>query len=280
FPANRLWDLPFLTQYSWQQFLSVNILQLTGATLLVFVLVMQRTISVTSMGRTGLLTALGILLMTPLMKLPFILAQTPIWLAPYMSSSSGSLFPFFPFGSYLFFGVAVGAYLHGVPNEYRDEQLKSLGFRVGAVIAGLALLLHHVLLSQGASANLLESPESILLVARRVGIVLMIFSGSVLVLQRTYRLRNWYVLFGTRSLYIYVIHLVLLFGTPWWDGIGRTSTKQFGLAGGLVIMFSIMISTLLIAWAIDRYERSHVRPEIKASVRYGSMALLAYLLLT
>ena len=107
----------------------------------------------------------------------------------------------------------------------------------------------------------------------------MIFSGCVFVLQHTYRLRNWYVLFGTRSLYIYVIHLVLLFGTPWWYGIGRTSTREFGLAGGLVMMVSIMIITLLIAWLVDHDERSSIRPEIKTTVRYGSLALLAYLML-
>ncbi len=279
FPANRIWDLPFLTASSWKAFLAVNILQLTGVTLLVFVLTMGSTRSIAEMGKRGLFTALGILAATPLMKLPLIESNVPSWLAPYISAAQGSLFPFFPFGSYLFFGVVLGAYLHSVPKEHRDDQLKRVGIRVGAVIATLALILHHVLLANGVAENILESSESVLLVVRRLGIVMMIFSGSVVVLQHTYRLRNWYVLFGTRSLYIYVIHLVLLFGTPWWDGIGRTSFRSFGLAGGLVMMVSIMVSTLILAWAIDAYERSHIRSEIKATLRYSSLALLAYLLL-
>jgi len=279
FPANRLWDMPFLPAATWKVFLAVNILQLTGFALLVYVLVMSSTRSVTSMGVRGLVTAVGILAFTPLMGLPIVDKAMPVWLAPYTSALHGSLFPFFPFGAYLFFGVVVGAYLHGVPAEHRDQRLKKLGLRFGAVIAGCALLLHHVMLANGVAANILESPESVLLVVRRLGIVLMIFSGSVFVLQHTYRLRNWYVLFGTRSLYIYVIHLLLLFGSPWWDGIGRTQFKQFGLAGGVVMMVSIMISTLIIAWAIDAYERSSLRPGIKLSVRYGTLALLFYLLL-
>ena len=279
FPANRIWDLPFLSSNAMKSFLAVNILQLTGITLLVYVLIVQKTRSVASMGKVGLFVGVFIVAVTPLMRLPIIELNAPAWLAPYLSSAHGSLFPFFPFGSYLFFGVSVGAYLHSIPNQFRDQQLKKLGLLVGGVIAGVALALHHIFLANGVTSNILESPESVLLVVRRVGIVLMIFSGCVFVLQHTYRLRNWYVLFGTRSLYIYVIHLVLLFGTPWWYGIGRTSTREFGLAGGLVMMVSIMIITLLIAWLVDHYERSSIRPEIKTTVRYGSLALLAYLML-
>lgn len=279
FPASRVWDLPFLSHRSWDQFLAVNVLQLTGFTMLVFVLVMHSTRSVASMGIRGLVVAGSILACTPIMRLPFIDTFIPIWFAPYTSSIHGSLFPFFPFGSYFFVGVAVGAYLHSVPSAQRDEALKRMGLLCGAVIAGAALLVHHLLLSRGVAESIIESPESVLLVIRRIGLVFMVLSGSVFVLQRTYHLRKWYVLFGTRSLYIYVIHLVLLFGTPWWDGVGRTQFKQFGLADGLVIMASIMASTLLLSWLIDRYERSNIRSEFRLLIRYGGLALLAYLLL-
>ncbi len=280
FPASRLWDLPFLGPAEWAQFLSVNILQLTGVTLLVFVLVMARTHSAQAMGRVGLATGLVILALTPIVSSPSVVSAVPAWIAAYLTFAKGSLFPFFPFGAYLFLGVTLGAYLHGIPGEGRDRALVRVGLTVGTGIAAMAFGIHHVLLANGIDGPMLESPQSVLLVVRRVGIVLLIFSGSVWVLHRTYRLREWYVLFGTRSLYIYVIHLLLLYGSPWWDGIGRTSFRQFDLASGLGILAIIMASTLVMAWGIDRYERSKIRPEIKAVVRWSAMATLAWLLLT
>lgn len=278
FPASRIWDLPFVPSAGWQQFLAVNILQLTGLSLLVFVLVMASTNSVRSMGirAVGALTA--ILALTPIMHSTAVMQTVPNWLAPYLTSDTGSLFPFFPFGAYLFAGVAVGVYLRETPPEHRDSQLKAHGIRIGALIAGSAFLLHLYLESQGVPATALDSADSVLLVVRRIGFVLMILSAAVAFYERTPQLRNWYVLFGTRSLYIYVIHLILLYGSPWWSGLGRTANKEFSLTGGIVAMLSIMVSTLFLAWGIDRYERSSLRPEIKATMRVGSVMVLVYLL--
>ncbi len=277
-PANRVWDLPFVPQNGWQQFYAVNILQLTGVALLAFILIMASTKSVNSMGRRALVTGVAILALSPVTSSQWFIQSLPGWLAAYFTTSAGSLFPVFPFASFLFFGVALGAYLRAVPAEFRDDQLYRLGITVGAVVAMLAFLLHHVLIANGVEASLLESPVSPLLAIRRLGIVLMIFSAAVVLLRKTYRYRNWYVLFGTRSLYIYVIHLVLLYGTPWFDSVGRTQFRSLGLPGGIVVMMSIMVSTLFIAWAIDRYERSEIRPSIKMSLRVGAYALGVWLL--
>jgi len=280
FPANRIWDLPYVQQSSWQVALAVNILQLTGATILLFVAVMSSTRSVASMGFRALVTALSILALTPIMYSTYMTsAILPAWLLPYLNASTGSLFPFFPFASYLFFGVALGAYLHAVPAEGRTAQLQKYGWRVGGVIAALALLAHAVAWKMGIPFTELEHAGSVALVLRRVGFVLMIFSACSWALSRTWRLRSWYSLFSAKSLYIYVIHLVILFGTPWFDGIGRTHFRQYSLADGLLVMLAIMSSTLFIAWAIDYAQKKPWSAIVRRSFSAGAIFLSAYLLL-
>lgn len=280
FPANRIWDLPYVTQASWQIALAVNILQLTGATILLFVAVMSSSRNVASMGFRALVTALAILAVTPIMHSPYVNATVfPAWLLPYMNSSTGSLFPFFPFASYLFFGVAVGAYLHAVPADGRTAQLQKYGWRVGGIIAALALLAHLIAWKMGVPFSELEHASSIPLVLRRVGFVLMIFSVCAWALNRTWRFRSWFSLFSAKSLYIYVIHLVILFGTPWFDGLGRTHFRQYGLVEGLLLMVAIMGSTLFITWAIDFAQKRSWSTVIRRSFGVGAVALSAYLLL-
>ena len=280
FPANRIWDLPYVHQTSWQTALAVNILQLTGATILLFVAVMSSSRNVASMGFRALVTALAILALTPITHSSYINAAVlPAWLLPYMNTSTGSLFPFFPFASYLFIGVAVGAYLHAVPAEGRTAQLQKYGWRVGAVIVGLALLAHAVAWKMGVPFTELEHAGSVALVMRRVGLVLIIFSGCAWALNRTWRLRSWFSLFSAKSLYIYVIHLVILFGTPWFDGIGRTHFRQYGLAQGLFLMVAIMASTLFMTWAFDYAQKKSWSRAIRRLFGAGVVALSAYLLL-
>ncbi|MDZ4745459.1 MAG: acyltransferase [bacterium] len=280
FPANRVWDLPYVPSSNWQTALAVNILQLTGATILLFAAVMSSTRNVASMGFRALVTGLSILAITPIMHSSYINSSVlPAWIVPYLNASTGSLFPFFPFASYLFFGVAVGAYLHAVPADQRMIQLQKYGWRVGGILAGLALFAHLVAWKMGLAFSEISHSGSVSLVLLRIGFVLMMFSASAWALNKTWRFRTWYSMFSTRSLFIYVIHLVILFGTPWFDGIGRTHFRQYGLAEGLLMMFAIMASTLFITWAIDFGIKRKWSMPARHLFSAGALLVAAYLLL-
>lgn len=105
----------------------------------------------------------------------------------------------------------------------------------------------------------------------------MIFAAAVGVLKATWKMRSAYVLFGSKSLYIYVIHVVLLFGTPWWDGVGRTRSKSMTLQSGLGLMVLILGSTLLLAWLIDRYQRASLTELTRRRVRRTLVTLVIVL---
>jgi len=279
FPANRLWDLPFVPADVMRPFLTVNILQLTGVTMLLFVITMRKTTSVAHMGRVALITAMTILSLTPIMAAVQWTGILPPAIIAYVNTSIGSLFPVFPFSSFLFFGVALGSYLHGIPSEQRDVQLKKYGWRIGGVIAGVAWILHFIAVGHGVPIESLENASSVLLAIRRLGLVLMVFSAAVWVLQHSYKLREWYSLFGAKSLYIYVTHLVLLFGTPWWNGIGRTHYRAFDLPTGLLYTALIICSTLFFAWGMDKLGRVPFRPELRTGFNIAFTCVLGWLLL-
>ena len=279
FPANRIWDLPFVPAQNLPMFYSVNILQLTGVTMLLFVLVMSTTKSVAQMGTRAGITALGILVLTPIAQQLQYTPGLPLWVASYIGNASGSLFPIFPFSAFLFVGIAIGAYLHRIPAQHRNAHLLKYAWKIGAVLTAITYAIHIWYVQHGVDSVTLEQPMSVLLFVRRVGIVLIIFSASVIVLRYTKRFKSWYAMFGAKSLFIYAIHLVLLFGTPWFDGLGRTHFRQFGLPMGLLLVASILTCTLCSAWALDRATQRLKSSPLQAYVMPALLVLLGYLLL-
>jgi len=277
FPGKRIIDLPYVATEGWIAFFAVNILQLVGVVMIVFVAVMQTTKSVADMGRRAMIASALILLCSPLAHLEGVHSILPLWLRPYLTSQYGSLFPFFPFGTYLFLGVVVGARLHAITPEDRDTELTRLGLRIGLPLALLGYGLLYGLVAMGVPQRSIDNADSVLLVAARFGMVLVVFAGAVQLLKATWSMRSAYILFGSKSLYIYVIHVVLLFGTPWWDGIGRTRNKSMGLVDGLVALMIIVSVTLLMAWLIDRYQRAAISGRTRQILRRGMVTVLIVL---
>lgn len=267
FPGKRVIDLPYVATEGWHTFFAVNILQLVGAAMIVFVALMQTTRSVADMGRRAALAVAMILACSPLAHLDAVHAMLPMWLQPYLTSQYGSLFPFFPFASYLFLGVVIGAHLHALPAEARDARLVQMGVRFGVPLTLLGYGLLYGLVAMGVPQSSIDNADSVLLVAARFGAVLVIFAGAVKLLRATWTLRSAYILFGSKSLYIYVIHVVLLFGTPWWDGIGRTQAKSMTLGKGLAVLLVILVATLALAWLIDKYQHAAMAESTRRRLR-------------
>lgn len=276
FPANRVFDLPFVPADAWKMSTAVNILQLTGVTLILFVVAMQHATSARQMGRRAIVLAASILAAAPLATMIPWTAVVPLWVAAYFTTATGSLFPVVPWSAYLFLGVAIGAYLHGTPAERRLAVVRTGAFFAGAAAVAAAFLLQYGAGMVGISADAIESPMSSILVIRRTGYVLMIFSVSaVLTSILPSWLRSFAVTLSGKSLWIYAVHLVLLFGTPWFNGVGRMYFRSLSLQQGLVGVVVISTLTVGVAKLVDLAQR---RPWPLSIKRWWSGLLIAVLM--
>lgn len=279
FPANRIWDLPFVPDNAWPAFTAVNILQLTGATLIMFVLLAAGTRSVAQLGRRSMIVAGVILAAAPLARAVPWEHHLPLWVAAYLTPNTGSLFPILPFSAYLFVGVAIGAYLARIPAAVRDRHIERYAWPVGAVVIAVSLIMQYALYSNGVAWSDLESSTSAVLALRRMGIVLVIFSAAAVLMRRLPRWREAATSLSTQSLNIYVVHLVLLFGTPWMNSIGRTHYRQFGLVEGILIALGIITATIALVVAYRRLQQLPLTPSAQVGVKGALVALMCYLLL-
>jgi uncharacterized membrane protein len=266
-PGRRLIDLPYVTTDGWYQVLGVNILQLIGVTLIAFVMVMEKSTSTADMRRRSLITIAVILALSPVMHMQAIHEHLPMWLRPYLTMKYGSLFPLFPISAYLFVGAILGTYLSELPEEQRGRWLMRSGFRIALPIALVMYGIQQYLMARGVHWHYLSSSNSEFLVLARSAVAMVCIGVSVLLLRITWPLRNTYVLFGKKGLYIYVLHIVVLFGTPWWDGVARGELKSMTISSALTTLAIVLGSTLAITYGVYRYEQAAISVSTRQTIR-------------
>ncbi|MDW8075204.1 MAG: heparan-alpha-glucosaminide N-acetyltransferase domain-containing protein [Bacteroidota bacterium] len=274
FPANRIFDLPFVEDQVLQAFFQVNILQLVAVSLLLLVVIALLFPNPGAFRYATLGTGIGISLLTPFVhSIPWY-EQIPAPLAAYVSYEGGSLFPIFPFSAYMALGAWIGTLLVDVQTS-RVVWLRRFCFAAGGalVVGGAAMSL---LLSLPQVDLYRYTPMG---VAIRQGTALLFIGGVSLLMPLLRSVQSLLALFGKQALTIYVLHLVLLFGTPWFSSIGRWYPKALSLEEGIAAAGVILGITLGSVLAYQWIRPLLVRPPVLRLVRIGVAGAIAYLLL-
>ena len=173
-------------------------------------------------------------------------------LGPWLDASSGSLFPLFPWASFAFFGVALAGFL-----SLRERALPraSVWLTLGTLLAGSAYLMFSLGLRLAEPAWFWHaSPLNVLfragLVLALLGLLHGLRSPSEQHAAAAGALAEWTRLLARHSLLAFVVHLLLLYGTPFTPSLH----KHFGLRldafqCSLVFVAIMAITMLLIrAW--------------------------------
>lgn len=276
FPASRIVDLPFVTQQAWHYVLQVNILQLTGVSLLLLLFSALFTRSNTSLGITSFVIAIATFLLSPIVHAFPLHNYLPLALSNYVSFANGSLFPIFPYSGFLFMGVAIGAYLERFELKQRTEIIKRKGIVFGFAFLLSALLCELVFIL--FLNNSIPGPMSPTMMFSRIGFVLLFFSFCAFIVDKLHVWKESFVFFSGKSLPIYMIHLFIIFGTPWSYGLASFYAKQTSLQFGLLAAFAVIGSTLgLIVLGHHIYLKTTGRS--RKVLQYGIRTIITYLFL-
>ena len=278
FPASRLIDLPYLDISIWRQFLQFNILQLTPFTLLFVLALSYITHSVKALGIISGISALIIFISTPYIQNIDVFAFLPETFGAMISYKHGSLFPIFPFSGFMLGGVAFGAWLHSLHQEKRSVFFNKHVFLLSILVIGIALIAMYwtnLWMPRPVHNDAMMTNPAFMFV--RIGIILFLFG----ICQRFVNLFDSYkyhfVFFSSKSLHIYVIHLILLYGTPWFPSIGRTFQYSQSLIAGAGLAVVIILLTLGLVKAEDEIKRRS--PKAYKYIRNSLGLLLLYALL-
>ncbi len=266
-PSATLDGLQQASPEQWSHFFQVDVLRLMAVTLLGLLVVLITAKNLTSLFRTSAIITLAIVLLSPLMyAIPWkSFAHESI--VGYLSMETGSFFPIFPFGAYLFAGAATAS-LHLQWKEAGREHvfLKNLSLGAFAFLAipNLLFMTMHVQGSFDGSSPLLFSS--------RLGMVMLLWVVVGLLLRRVNSLPAILPRIGQHTLLIYVSHVVVLYGCAWFPGIRQLYGKEFELSPVLGIIVLIVGASALLAWTMH-FAKTH-RISYYRLAPYAAMVLL------
>ncbi len=254
------------------QLFQTDALQCLAASLLI----LQLALFVTPTKRAFALSILGagaiIVFLSPwVWKIDFAPILSPV-LAPYFNQIHPSLFPLFPFASFLFAGVVVGHfYLEARKDGFENHYIKRLW-----ILAFISIVLGIVcdllpLSIYPAHDYWKSSPDWFLI---RIGMVAFasLFFYSMKRLPAT--IEKNLMLLGQASLMIYTVHLVVVYGSAVNSGLMQKVGQTLPPPHAIAVASAVLLSMLLLTYAWNYVRRNHFLSA--RIIQFGIAATLAY----
>jgi hypothetical protein len=274
FPVTRLSLLATLTDEQWRSFLQVDVLQLIGATFLMVQLLVLVVRSRRDFTVVVFVTAAAVLAVTHAVWAIDWWRVLPAWLAAYLSPERGSLFPLFPWATYVLFGAGLGQIYVGWGAAHLPRY------------AMFALLLPGIFLTclgwgLAALENAPWGPDAWnfmpIQLAIRVGACLIILAAIAGASQRLARLPHFFAAVAQETLLIYFVHLCIVYGSIWNNGLAVYYAAALGPMATLLSVLLVLVSMAVLGWSWHGLK--HANPRLSRWITAGVAALLVIQLL-
>lgn len=285
FPTNNLYDLFFLNEQGLFNFLKVNVLQMFSISIFLLTLLYIITRNNFTLAIASFIIGNSILILTPKVLSINWFDILPIPLASFLSMKNGSIFPIFPFTAYLFLGTFVGYLIKKQEQEKRTFYIATRVAILGLIYVLIAYFLKYLNYHSVYNNSFIftKSTLSIWLIVIRVGLSMIAISMAAWVcyfLEKFKQNTVWksiqdtIYLFSNRALFIYVIHLLLIYGSPITPGL-RHFLAHTDVFTAVYSAFAIIFFTMLIVYI---YDKTFSKEKFSQLYKYAIVALLIYML--
>jgi len=233
YPTREFFNFTYVSDYRWQLFFNVDVLQLIASGILA-IMILNYLAELFNQKDTivfGIAAVLCIIIY-PFSNGIYFEDYMPRFLSAYMSSTIrfhqgaiGSNFPLFPWLCYPFCGAILGSFLAKNPLAFKTAEFskKLLVWGAGFVFASLIGDVIEILVT-GKSNYWTTSPNLILV---RIGYVLLLTALFAYLARKMVTIPKIVILLGRNTLLIYVVHLLILYGSPWFLGVEHFWTRKF-----------------------------------------------------
>lgn len=254
YPTAKIFFFSDVRPDQWQTFFTVDVLHLIGFSLLFIVGLYWVVEKFKSNGILIFIIAACLFFTAPILFENIQWTNfLPLPLANYFYKGAGSFFPLFPWSGFVITGGILGLYLSNNPTVFKNakfsKNLLMIAFSLLIVsFTGLGI----ELLWNDAKYFWTVSPNLIIM---RLGIVILLTSIISYYSLRLKAIPRIIILLGQNTLLIYVVHLIILYGSAWSPGLQLVFYQKFDIwltLLSIIIMFSLMIIMVLF---VDKHNR-------------------------
>ena len=261
YPTYKIFDFTHVTETQWKIFFTVDALHLIafGLLFIIGLYFISQKLSLSSLTSYGLGALFFFLIFFPVREVQWgeILPQ---FAAGYFTRDYGSIFPLFPYAGYVLAGAVLGIILAGNREIYKDSGFLLKLFLSGLSLIGISYLLFGIINIYEPQSTYWTSRMS--LVFFRLGVVLILNAAIGFAAMKLQNIPNAIKIVGRHTLLIYVVHLLIIYGSAWSPGLSWYYKHNFSLFGSLIAagaMISLMILLVLTLnkLVFERRKRKH-----------------------
>ena len=246
YPTWTVFDFSEVNAEQWKLFFAVDVLQLIGFSLLILLLILLISEKLNFKFFVSFIVAASILFFAS----PFLYKVDwrnflPELIAAYFYTGTGSLFPLFPWAGYVVVGGVLGTYLAENPLVFKTTRFSIIIAIFGGAFILVALISQNILSAynfQIVSPQI--EPNTIFF---RMGFVLLLTSAVSLISLRVNHIPQLIILAGRNTLLIYVVHLIILYGSAWSPGLNLIWGYSFtGWQSFIAALMMILLMTFMV----------------------------------
>lgn len=242
YPTYKVFDFSDVTQDRLNIFFAVDVLQLIGCGIL-FLLICAFIAEKIKLGDHIVFTffAFSFFVLTPFVTNINWIDIFPQPIAGYFYEGTGSLFPLFPWAGYVILGGVLGSYLAKHPLVFKTNR-----FSLILAVTGFGLILVsnvYVYFAGKFGYDTASNSYTMDTIIFRAGFVLVLNSIVSFISQKIESIPRVIILVGRNTLLIYVIHLIILFGSAWNPGLYGFFAGKFAITQ--TIISAILMITLM-----------------------------------
>ncbi len=190
-----------------------------------------------------LILALVFIAVTPFSRYFDFAAIFPLEIATYFNKNYYSIFPLFPWLAFLFLGSIVMFFIEKARREgNHDETLKKI-LLMSIVLILMASIPEFIGLKPNESYNFWHTSANIVCI--KIGVVLS-FMVFLWYMQKRFGYKMKYLkIFGQESLFVYVCHLVIVYGSVLSSGLARELGRNHTRIEMFLIYFGVLVLSYL-----------------------------------
>ena len=253
FPLHLIYDISSVSNEEWRIFLLVDALHIISFSLAIILLAAIFVHKLGTLRKAYAGLAFLALVLAPITEPIQWEKILPSFLYPYMTFRAGSFFTFFPFSGYLFAGAAFGVTALLIPKELKAFVVsRNLLFASLISITGFCLFFPIQLIFVSPYVDYWRALPAVNLL--RFGIVTLVGAFIGYSTRRVQRLPKILPAIGKHSLAVYVVHLMIVYGSPF--NIGLAQMIVGGVNPWLAAVVAVIVISLMIGmvYAIEVYK--------------------------
>lgn len=255
FPTPTIIDFSSVTAQQIKIFLSVDVLHLISISLLLVIglAYLSEKIFKSDYWVYGI-TAILFFTIDPLSHIIDWKNFLPIPLANYFTRDYGSLFPLIPWSGYVIGGAVLGSYLAKNPLVFKSSNFSIMIGAIGLSLIFTSLFGDYLEKIYYSNSRAWGSGYSIIFL--RLGFVLSLTSLVALISIKIETIPKFFILVGRNTLLIYVVHLLILYGSAWNPSINMVFGKSLS---GWVTFLSALAMLLLMTGLVIVINKLKIR---------------------